>query len=40
MAAALRIHTEGNAGGSFSLALLECGMGWAWNGVEMLEWVI
>jgi len=38
--AALRIYTDGNAEGSFSLALLECEMGWAWNGVEMLEWVI
>lgn len=30
--AALRIHTDGNAGGS--------GAAGAWNGGEMLEWVI
>lgn len=36
VAAALRIHTDGNAGGSFSLALLECGMGWGNAGVGNL----
>lgn len=36
LVAALRIHTDGNAGGGFSLTLLGRGMGWGNAGVGNL----